>query len=699
VAGPCPGARLLCCIQTGAFANDSYSSLSARIGGVILLQVGQRSNTRINVSSTDQLPDKALSVIQRSLTEHFNEMGAPDILDRSNLPGLIIDLEVLGLKDHGAILKEVPYWKGKVTYPVKLFRTHAILGPLYIPTLPASPCPNCLSRRWFNNRNKDEQRAIVRAQQVAVNGYNPRITTFALDAIWQILLHALEQAGTDSRNGVFPFYTLDLETLKLSQLYLIQDSSCTVCTTLPLDSSEMAWFQLESRPKHNPSNYRLVKATDYALPVEGLINPLCGVVGHGSVSEIGHTLASPVLGEFDMRSKHGIHTIMWSGHGNSYYQSLYLGLLEAIERFCGLMPRSKVSTVYDSYEHLSPMALDPRTCGLYRPEFYQMTSEYLPFSPEMQLSWVWGYSFQRARPILVPEQLAYYMNHLHLKTNFVQGCSSGCATGSCLEEAILYGLIELIERDAFLMTWYARLAPPKIDPQSSHSLETLSALEGIEKLGYELHLFDTRYDIRIPSILAVAKRKEPGLANLLVAAGAGLNPEDAIRGALCELTCYVPDTLLRIESKLAQIQAMVQDFSKVTALEHHSLLFTAPEMASYVDFLYQNPTSCSIEEAYRDWQVFWPRHQDLRDDLMACIGMMMQLGMDVIVVDQTSNEQARSGLKTVCVLVPGLLPIDFGWKKERVFGLPRLRTVPRTAGHREDDFEPDMQNIVPHPFP
>ena len=87
---------------------------------------------------------------------------------------------------------------------------------------------------------------------------------------------------------------------------------------------------------------------------------------------------------------------MWSGHGNSYHQSLYLGLLEAAERYCGLMPRSKTPAVYDSYERLSSYALDPRSCGLYRPEFYETSSDYLPFSPERPLSWVWAIPFSRA---------------------------------------------------------------------------------------------------------------------------------------------------------------------------------------------------------------------------------------------------------------------------------------------------------------
>ncbi|MFD3453296.1 YcaO-like family protein [Streptomyces sp. NPDC058691] len=31
--------------------------------------------------------------------------------------------------------------------------------------------------------------------------------------------------------------------------------------------------------------------------------------------------------------------------------------------------------------------------------------------------------------------------------------SNGGAIGSCMEEAVLFGLLELIERDAFLLGW------------------------------------------------------------------------------------------------------------------------------------------------------------------------------------------------------------------------------------------------------
>ena len=71
----------------------------------------------------------------------------------------------------------------------------------------------------------------------------------------------------------------------------------------------------------------------------------------------------------------------------------------------------------------------------------------------------------------------------------------------------------------------------------------------------------------------------------------------------------------------------------------------------------------------------------------------------MIVVDQTTPEQLRSGLRTVCTLVPGLLPIDFGWNRQRALHMPRLRTAFRRAGWRSTDLAEGEIRRVPHPFP
>lgn len=51
------------------------------------------------------------------------------------------------------------------------------------------------------------------------------------------------------------------------------------------------------------------------------------------------------------------------------------------------------------------------------------------------------------------------------------------------------------------------------------------------------------------------------------------------------------------------------------------------------------------------------------------------------------------------MIVPGLLPIDFGWTKQRALHMPRLRTAFRRAGWRETDLAESELHRVPHPFP
>ncbi|HZU70650.1 MAG TPA: TOMM precursor leader peptide-binding protein [Ktedonobacteraceae bacterium] len=663
-----------------------------------MLDLEQRTSIHFEISSTVSSSDEDLARIKQGLIERMNLWN--DLELPASISDLTISLGLLGLEDFEAVTQPAPAWKGRITYPLRLFYDRLILGPLYIPTWPDNPCPHCIERRWYSNRPKEEQITLRYSPHFISHGHNPFLTPFVLDSIWAAMVKALRHVPTVPTNGEYAFYVLNLNTLSLARYHLLQDSSCPICATLTPDTPEAATIALSSCPKPDISTYRLVKAVEYDLPVSGLLNPLCGVLGPDVYADLKNTLSAPMTGVFHVRSRFASHEAWWSGHGNRYHQSLYLGFLEGIERYAGHSSHGKGIAVTDCYENLGSDALDPRECGVYEEILYREKFPlYVPFTPQLKIPWVWGYSFRQARPILVPEQLVYYLDYHIDRPAFVQECSNGCAVGSNLEEAIFHGLLELIERDAFMLTWYARLSPPKIDPRSCSSPETLFVLEGIEKLGYDLYLFDMRLDIPIPSILGVAKLRTPGLGNICLAAGAGFEPEDAVRGALCEIACFVPDFSQRVEKNLQAAREMMQDFSKIQELKHHSLLHGLPEMEVHDRFLFQNPVCRSLEESYRDWEDMRPHNQDLRDDVLFCIEKIMQLGMDVIVVDQTCPEQSRSGLCTVCVIVPGLLPVDFGWHKARVGRLPRLRTVPRAMGYRETDFELHMEDIIPHPFP
>ncbi len=633
--------------------------------------------------------DESVQTIQQFIDQH---LLVPDEID--------IDVRFLGLP---GTLDHIPQrWREKSIYPIRVHFSSILLGPLYQPTRKKSgPCPLCLERRWLANRAREEQRASRYGHALLATRAHHGLHPAALETLSTIVEMSLQQ--TDEREKSW-FYVLHLTTLQIKRYQLQADSLCPLCAQPVEDQPNADTYQLVERPKKDAAAYRLHDPRDYSLPEQSYINPFTGVIASATNLELFHTVTAPVSGIFHQAGiqRHGISTVGWSGHSTNFRISRRIGMLEALERYCGHLPRAKRTLVRGSYRDLHDNALDPRTCGLYPAETYRELPKRLePFDPDQNIAWVWGYSFKHARPILVPEGLAYYFPQS--EKVFVDDTSNGCAIGSCLEEAMFHGLLELIERDSFLLHWYAQLAAPQIDPRSIRTSKTLHVLDRIERIGYQLYLLDTRLDIPIPSVTALGILKEDKLGKLVISAGASPDPDQAIHAAVSELAAYMSSIQERVTPELANLQEMSRDFRKVTSIEQHTLLYGLPEMAKHAMFLLRNPTTRTVNDTYDAWDQQRLRHHDLRADLLDCMQYIFDLDMDVIVVDQTAPELQGTELTVVRVLVPGLVPIDFGWGRHRISGLPRVLSVPRqqpvNAAPRSQDFDLEHVNLTPHPFP
>lgn len=640
-----------------------------------------------------------LSIIKRYLT------GLPDSLRGAAAEGAAagaldvdFDVRVLGMEYEA---NGAGSWANRESPFVAVRLSHALLLVSYF--LPgASPCPACLERRWVALRPIAERRAIEDKISGSTFGLNPWLSPFALEAIRSVIEAALgrREPAEEMREMGHEVYALNLQSLRVVKHRLIPDSLCPGCASPQLDSPSAATVILASQPKPTPSSYRLKDSSEMRLPESAYINPVCGVLGGRSYYDYTHSLMAPVNGNFLTRGTRGEHPVWWSGHGTSYEESLTVGMLEGLERHAGLLPRKKEVAVFDCYQNLKQHALNPLDCGLYDAHFYPKHHFFEPFSPTRDYYWVWGYSLTHSRPILVPEQLVYYTDYTRQQSLFVQDCSNGCAIGSCLEEAIFSGLMELIERDSFLISWSAKLPLPQIDPWSCRTPETLFLLDRIERLGCEVHFLDMRLDLGIPAVMGLTRRRDQNLGAMVFAAGCSFDPEKAISGALIEIASYVCDFDRRVAAEQSKVREMMDDYHKVEKLGDHAMLYGLPEMAERVDFLFNSSVCRSVDETYQQWREECPRNLDLRDDIRFCVERLRSVGLDqVIVIDQTSPEQEHLGFNTACVIVPGLVPIDFGYGRERGNTLRRLYTVPRTAGFRKTDLTPAELNSDPHPFP
>ena len=61
-----------------------------------------------------------------------------------------------------------------------------------------------------------------------------------------------------------------------------------------------------------------------------------------------------------------------------------------------------------------------------------------------------------------------------------------------MEEAIFYGILEVVERDSFLMTWYAQMALPRLDPIPLNDQELQLMIERCERLRDMIYIYITR---------------------------------------------------------------------------------------------------------------------------------------------------------------------------------------------------------------
>jgi ribosomal protein S12 methylthiotransferase accessory factor len=449
------------------------------------------------------------------------------------------------------------------------------------------------------------------------------------------------------------------------------------------------------RPAHS---YRLRSPHSYALPVTALANPVCGALGAGARTDLTSPTTAPVAGAVLLRTSGGLNEMTWSGKTGTFRRSRDLGLLEGLERYASTQRRSRKPALLASYDSLGEAALDPRACGVHPPETYAAEPRLRPFDPSAPIPWVPGWSLRDQRPVLVAQRSAYYFEG-SAADDFVDECSNGCATGSCLEEAVLFGLLELVERDAFLLSWYTGAPVTGIDLDDGDDRPAVRALlDRADLLGYRLQVLDIRADLPIPAVAAVAVRRDGGPGHLSFAAAAALDPAAAVEAALAETLTYLPALAGRVTARTAELEAMADDFRRVRRQDDHPALFGLPRMAAHAA-AYLTPSATTSVAALHPDRGQPDGAPDLRDDVRWCVDALAAAGHDVIVVDQTCAEQHRLGLRTVRVIAPGLLPLDFGWSRQRALHMPRLRTARRRApAQAAADGVADRLRLVPHPF-
>jgi ribosomal protein S12 methylthiotransferase accessory factor len=580
----------------------------------------------------------------------------------------------------------IPWLRGFVTFG------EGIIGPLVWHDTPG--CSHCADKRRLLAGPDRLEMWEVQARLTAVAGVTRdawssrtgllQMSIFISNEVEKVLQG--ESSTLEER-----MFITNLKTLTNSSHFFLPDPLCPICSPLPEDTPELAQIRLKSSPKLNGAGYRCRSMDELkTVLVKDYLDSRSGIM-NGKMEDFRLPFADVLVNMPLFGGDEGV-----AGRSISYEMSELTAILEGLERYCGIEPQGKRKSINDSYHHLQHIALNPATVGLHDQEQYANPDfPFKAFHPDHPMNWVWGYSFMQERPILVPELLAYYS--LGDGEGFVYETSNGCALGGSLEEAIFHGIMEVVERDSFLMTWYAQLPLPRLDHRSANDKELELMVDRIREVaGYDLYFYNSTMEQEIPSVWAVAKNRSSKGVNLICAAGANPDPVRAVKSAVYELAGMMVRHDEILKKNRQKYEEMLRNPFAVRTMEDHGLLYGLQEAEDRLSFLLddQRPLRTFAEEYTQP-----PARLDLKDDLQDILQRFRELDLEVIVVDQTTPITKRNGLFCVKVLIPGMLPMTFGHHLTRVKGLERVLQVPMKLGYTNQLLSYEQLNPYPHPFP
>ncbi|HWR25792.1 MAG TPA: YcaO-related McrA-glycine thioamidation protein [Methanosarcina sp.] len=259
-------------------------------------------------------------------------------------------------------------------------------------------------------------------------------------------------------------------------------------------------------------------------------------------------LSIPIFSAIRPSAARGAISI-YSGKGSTEQRARISAVMESFERCLAERPGLNANiaggisapALVESYNNAaeSHNVLDPKALLLSQ-----------PYAPQALLEWVGAYDLMNKEEIFVSANAVYHPYDApgQCQKLFLSN-TNGLASGNVIEEAILHGLLEVIERDAISTAQFSRnLGKEILLTEEDGYLYELT--RKFKDAGMELKVWLVPTDTGIPTVIAVTddlKLKDPAL--LVMGAGSHLKPEIAVARAITEAA----------QSRVIQIQGARED--------------------------------------------------------------------------------------------------------------------------------------------
>jgi ribosomal protein S12 methylthiotransferase accessory factor len=375
------------------------------------------------------------------------------------------------------------------------------------------------------------------------------------------------------------------------------------------------------------------------------------------------------------------------GKGLTRKQARESAIGEALETYAG-SARHALKVTYAKRQDIDPHGIDPRDLVLYSAEQHR-TGWFASYSEDTVLGWVTARSLLSSSLVNVPA-IAVFLDYAAQSAEelILPPSSNGLATGRSLSEAILSALYEVLERDAFLITWLNRLPARRIDHATHPNPQLRSLCRAMGRQGVEIQLFSLPTDHSCHIFAAVGRRHGSALPAITVGLGADVTAERSAEKAILEMAQNYAGLAasLRRPSARRRMDELAEDPRRVASMEDHGLLYASHDAVGAFDFL--------IDRDVEDFSWQPPRRRSNTHILRQFVREISALGSDVYYVNMTPVELSQLGLSSVRVIVPHFQPMHFGANAARLGGR-RLFDLPTRLGLGKDSRHISK---IPHPL-
>lgn len=627
----------------------------------------------------------------RVSTVRFGELGSEVLADLLRQHGVAVapqgDVSVVVTDDY--LRPQLADWNaqalasGKAWLLVKPVGIETWIGPMFVPGQTA--CWECLAQRLRGHRKLETY--IGRR-----NGQDAPLGAAAAAGIASTQHAALAEAATEitrwigtGGQSVLLDRVLTTSTLTLDRTrhVLTRRPQCPSCGNRgPHDAIASTPLRLQPRAKLRTSDggsraldqgTALARLEKHVSPITGIVSTLIpgerargaagGDTGVAATFSADHNFSDMHDERFFL--KEGLRRRS-GGKGKSVGQARISALAESLERYCGVFDGTE-PRVRTSFAKLGKAAIHPNTCMGYSARQYAEREAHNrggeksrwvpePFREDAEIEWSPLWSLSADEPRYLPTSFCYY-GYRSADPLFARAESNGCAAGAVIEEAVLQGLLELIERDAVALWWYNRLQRPAVDLASADDPYVSALIHHYRELRREVWVLDVTSDLGVPTFAALSRRVDKEEEDIIYGFGAHLDARVALTRALTEMN----------QSLEAVPVAAGPDAARTYRGSEQAVRWWRTVKAAASGYLMPDPTA-----ALRRVEDFQSRaSDDLCQDILTCKALAESQGIEIMVLNQCRSDV---DFPVVRVVAPGLRHF---WAR---FGPGRLYDVPLQQG-------------------